>query len=78
LEQGKYYLQLAAFSRAEAVEQELSKIDKSYPLAVQAGGSPERPLYRVLVGPVNLGESGALLLRFKGNGWGDAFIRNGS
>jgi cell division septation protein DedD len=78
LEQGKYYLQLAAFSRAEAVEQELSRIDKSYPLAVQAGGSPEQPLYRVLVGPVNLGESGALLLRFKGNGWGDAFIRNGS
>jgi cell division septation protein DedD len=78
LERGKYYLQLAAFSHAESVEQELSKIDKVYPLAVQADGSPDRPLYRVLVGPVNLGESGALLLRFKGTGWGDAFIRNGS
>ncbi|MDR2027986.1 MAG: SPOR domain-containing protein [Treponema sp.] len=78
LEQGKYYLQLAAFSRTESVEQELSKIDKVYPLAIQPGGSPERPLYRILVGPVNLGESGALLQRFKGKGWGDAFIRNGS
>jgi cell division septation protein DedD len=78
LERGKYYLQLAAFSRAESVEQELSKIDKVYPLAIQADGSPDRPLYRVLVGPVNLGESGALLQRFKGTGWGDAFIRNGS
>jgi hypothetical protein len=75
LEQGKYYLQLGAFSKAEAVELELNKIGRAYPLAVQNGGSPENPVYRILLGPVNLGESGALLRRFKGSGYGDAFIR---
>jgi hypothetical protein len=75
LEKGKYYLQLGAFSQPEAVELELSKIGRAYPLAVQYGGSPENPLYRILLGPVNLGESGALLQRFKGSGYRDAFIR---
>jgi hypothetical protein len=75
LEQGKYYLQVGAFSRAEAVESELNKIGKTYPLAVQNGGSPDNPVYRILLGPVNLGESGALLRRFKGSGYQDAFIR---
>jgi hypothetical protein len=75
LERGKYYLQLGAFSKAEAVELELARIGSAYPLAVQNGGSPEHPVYRILLGPVNLGESGALLRRFKGSGYGDAFIR---
>ncbi|MDR2186130.1 MAG: SPOR domain-containing protein [Treponema sp.] len=75
LEQGKYYLQLGAFSRAEAVESELNRIGRTYPLAVQSGGSPESPVYRILLGPVNPGESGALLRRFKGSGYRDAFIR---
>jgi hypothetical protein len=35
-------------------------------------------VYRVLVGPVNLGESGALLQRFKRSGYKDAFIKQGS
>jgi cell division septation protein DedD len=75
LEKGKYYLQLGAFSKPDLVESALTRIGGAYPLAVQAGGSPERPLYRILVGPVNLGESSALLQRFKGNGYRDAFVR---
>jgi hypothetical protein len=78
LEKGKYYLQLGAFSKAEAVEPELTRIGKTYPLTVQNSGSREKPVYRILLGPVNLGESGALLQRFKGIGYGDAFIRSGS
>ncbi|QQO08057.1 SPOR domain-containing protein [Breznakiella homolactica] len=78
LEQGKYYLQLGAFSYADSVENELSKIGRAYPLAVQIGGTGTKPLYRILVGPVNLGESGALLQRFKTIGYGDAFIRQES
>jgi hypothetical protein len=70
-----YYLQLRAFSKTELVQAELTRLGDSYPLAVQAGGSPEKPLYRVLVGPVNLGESSALLRRFKGSGYGDAFVK---
>jgi hypothetical protein len=75
LEKGKYYLQLAAYTLPELVETELLKISTVYPLAVQEGGNAEKPLYRILIGPVNLGESGALLQRFKVSGYRDAFIR---
>jgi hypothetical protein len=75
LEKGKYYLQLAAYTLPELVETELLKISTVYPLAVQESGSAEKPLYRILIGPVNLGESGALLQRFKVSGYRDAFIR---
>jgi cell division septation protein DedD len=75
LEKGKYYLQLGAFSRPESVESAIAAMDKTYPLAVQSGGNSENPLYRILVGPLNLGESGAALQRFKVSGYKDAFVR---
>jgi cell division septation protein DedD len=78
LERGKYYLQIGAFSRTEPVESLIAKVGNGYPLAVQNGGSEEKPVYRLLIGPVNLGESGALLQRFKSIGYGDAFVRQGS
>ncbi|MDR2485666.1 MAG: SPOR domain-containing protein [Treponema sp.] len=78
LEKGKYYVQLAALSKSELVEPELSKIGRAYPLTVQAIGDMEKPLYRILLGPINLGESGALLQRFKGIGYKDAFVRQGT
>lgn len=78
LEKGKYYLQLGAYHRAELVEPELSRIDSAYPLSVEHTGSPDRPLYRILLGPMNLGESGALLQRFRGIGYHDAFLRVGT
>jgi hypothetical protein len=83
LEKGKYYVQLVAFSKTELIEPELSKIGRSYPLAIQIyenppKGSREHPLYRILLGPMNLGESGAMLQRFKGIGYTDAFVRQGS
>jgi hypothetical protein len=77
LEPGKYYLQLGAYSKTEAVEREITKIEKNLPLAVQCTGSADKPLYRILVGPVNHGESGALLQRFRGIGYTDAFVRRG-
>lgn len=75
LEKGKYYLQLRAFGRIELVEAELSRIGKNYPLVIQPSG--DGSIYRILLGPVSLGESGALLQRFKGSGYEDAFIRQG-
>ncbi|MDR0689895.1 MAG: SPOR domain-containing protein [Spirochaetaceae bacterium] len=78
LEPGQYYLQLGAFGMIELVEAELSRIGKNYPLVIQGGGNPQTPLYRILLGPVNLGESGALMQRFKSLGYEDAFIRQGS
>jgi hypothetical protein len=76
LEWGKYYLQLGLYSRPEMVEAELSRIGQRYPLAVQNAGSPGSPLYRILLGPVSKGESGALLQRFKSLGYTDAFVRS--
>ncbi|MDR2663419.1 MAG: SPOR domain-containing protein [Treponema sp.] len=78
LEHGKYYLQIGAYSKTEIVEQELAKVEGSYPLAVQCAGTAGRPVYRILIGPVNQGESGALLRNFRGRGYKDAFIRRGN
>ncbi len=78
LERGKYYLQLGAFSKTDSVEQVITNVGKSYPLSVQPAGTTSSPVYRVLLGPVNLGESAALLQRFKTIGYKDAFIRQES
>ncbi|MDR2553485.1 MAG: SPOR domain-containing protein [Treponema sp.] len=77
LETGKYYLQIGAYGRVELVEKELARIEKTYPLAVQCTKSNEKPVYRILIGPVNQGESGALLRSFKIKGYDDAFVRRG-
>jgi hypothetical protein len=78
LEVGRYYLQVIAYNRLEQVESAVSTIGQAYPLSVQSAGTSENPIYRLLIGPLNLGESGALLQRFKGLGYKDAFIRQGS
>jgi hypothetical protein len=77
LEKGKYYLQIAAYSKAETVQSEIVKIDSNLPVAIMNAGSAEKPIYRILIGPVNLGESGALLQRFRPS-YKDAFVRLGS
>jgi hypothetical protein len=75
LEKGGYYLQLGAYSKPEILESSVGRVGRQYPLSVQPAGSPDRPIYRLLLGPVNLGESGALLKRFKSSGYRDAFVR---
>ena len=74
LERGKYYLQIAAYSNAESVNPEISKIDKRIPIAVMDAGTTEKPLYRVLLGPLSIGEAGALLQRYRST-YSDAFVR---
>jgi cell division septation protein DedD len=78
LEQGQYYVQLRAYNRKDQLEDAAATIGRAFPLAAQSVGTQDSPLFRLLVGPVNLGESGALLQRFKGIGYKDAFIRQGS
>jgi hypothetical protein len=75
LDKDKYYLHLGAYTRVELAEAALSRIEEFYPLVVQTGGTFEKPLYRILLGPVNLGEGGALLQRFKRGGYRDAFLK---
>jgi cell division septation protein DedD len=76
LEIGKYYVQIAAYSNAEAVNPEISRIDNRLPIAVMDVGTPEAPLYRVLIGPLTLGEAGAIVQRFRST-HRDAFVRVG-
>jgi cell division septation protein DedD len=75
LEKNKWYVQVALYGKAEYVEDEISRIGMSYPLAIQNVGTDTSPLFRVLLGPLNQGESGAMLQRFKSLGYADAFVR---
>jgi len=75
LEKDMYYLQLGAFTKLDLIESAISKLDKSYPVRIQRSIVGSGEVYRILVGPVNLGESAALLQRFKRSGYQDAFIR---
>jgi hypothetical protein len=78
LEKGKYYVQIGAFTRTDALETAAARwFSQNFPLAVQSGGSADSSVYRLLVGPLNAGESGAILLQVKSS-YPDAFVRNGS
>ena len=76
LEQGKWYVQLAAYKRVDHVEDEISRIGTAYPVAVQNVGTDTNPMFRILLGPLNQGESGAMLQRVKSIGYADAFVRH--
>ena len=76
LDRGMYYLQVAAYARSEAVNQEISRIDSNLPVKIMNAGSSVEPVYRILIGPLNLGESGAILERFR-HTHRDAFLRYG-
>jgi len=73
LDRGKYYVQVAAMS-PDLVEGALRQIDRSYAPVVFKGADN---LYRILIGPLNQGESAAVLSRFKSIGYKDAFVRKG-
>ncbi|MDR3124089.1 MAG: SPOR domain-containing protein [Treponema sp.] len=75
LERGKRYVQIGAFTRSDTLETAVSRANRSYPMAIQTDGANNAPVYRLLIGPLNAGESAAVLRRVKGNGFPDAFIR---
>ena len=75
LEQG-WYVQIAAYSRLELANDESSRLGMTYPLVIQRVDTDTTTLFRVLLGPLNQGESGAMLQRVKSIGYKDAFVRN--
>jgi hypothetical protein len=77
LEKGKHYIQVAAYSKTESAEYELSRLDNTLPRAVMGAVVDGKQVYRVLIGPVNIGESGAILQRYKPI-YKDAFLRLGT
>jgi hypothetical protein len=75
LDRGSYYVQLAALDSPESVEATVRQIDRSFQPKVFKDTDNR---YRVLLGPLNQGESAAVLQRFKTIGFRDAFVRRGS
>jgi len=72
LARGSYYVQLASFDSAESVQNSINRIDQHYEPKVYKDGDK---WYRILLGPLNQGESAAVLARFKSIGYKDAFVR---
>jgi hypothetical protein len=73
---GKQYVQIGAFARQDTLESAIGRAGWSYPRAVQTGGSGGATVYRLLIGPLNPGESAAVMRRVRSSGFPDAFIRN--
>jgi len=74
LDSGRYYVQLGAMT-GDTVENVVRQIDKRYDPVVFRDRDN---LYRILIGPLNQGESAAVLQRFKSIGYTDAFVRRGN
>jgi hypothetical protein len=75
LEDGKQYVQIGAFTRPDTLETAVARARRSYPLAVQTGGSNTTLVYKLLIGPLNAGESAAVAQSVRNGGFPDAFIR---
>jgi len=75
LDRGRYYVQIFALDSPDQVEPAVRQIDRSYQPVVYKDGDN---WYRILLGPLNQGESAAVLQRFKSIGFRDAFVRRGS
>lgn len=74
LEKG-WYVQIGAYSSQDIASKAIQNIETNYPFAIQAINSGGNVMYRLLLGPLNQGESAAALQRFKSIGYSDAFIR---
>lgn len=71
LDKGAYYVQFATFSSKTRVEDALKKYGVDYPMAFV----PSRKATQAMIGPLTMDEYGAVLARFKSDGFGDAFLR---
>jgi len=76
-ERGSHYVQIGAYEKTQTVESEISKIDKNLPVAVMETvlktGNTEKLVYRVLIGPLNPGNSGVVFQKYRAI-YKDAFL----
>ena len=76
LDRGQYYVQIASIPE-NSVENTLRQFDQQF-LRYNPGVYRDRDnSYRILIGPLNQGESAAILARFKSIGYRDAYVRRG-
>ena len=74
LESGKYYVQIATYSKVENVEKILSIYGNNYPIVCyQPSGRSD---YQVMIGGLNKDEYAIVLERFRKAGYKDAFLRS--
>jgi hypothetical protein len=76
-DKGSYYVQIGAYEKTQTVESEILKVKENLPMAVMKTvakiGNVERLVYRILIGPLNLGESKTVLQKYKAI-YKDAFL----
>ncbi|MCX7656676.1 MAG: SPOR domain-containing protein [Treponemataceae bacterium] len=75
LERGNYYIQLGSFRSPAALEGAIAKLNPRYPAVVQVSENKGELTYRLFVGPLNQGESIAVLQQMKRLGYKDAFVK---
>jgi hypothetical protein len=77
LKAGEFYLQLAAYATESIAQETIKSLAATYPVGVLPPAEKGKPLYRVVVGPLNRAESGTLLNWFRFRGFPDAFLKTG-
>jgi rare lipoprotein A (peptidoglycan hydrolase) len=70
-----YFVQLGAYSTRTLAEKLAGDLTKNYSVTILPASSGGRNFYKVLVGPLNVDESGTLLYQFRSRGFKDAFIK---
>ena len=74
LRNGGYYLQLGRYSSVDVLYSQIEQISDSYPSIVLTEGNREDQTYKLLIGPISRDEKGVVMTRFRGLGYGDAFL----
>jgi rare lipoprotein A (peptidoglycan hydrolase) len=70
-----YFLQLGAYSTRNLAEKLAGDLDQTYSVTILPASSGDKRFFKVLVGPLNVDESGTLLYQFRSRGFKDAFIQ---
>jgi hypothetical protein len=70
-----YFVQLGAYSTRNLAEKLAGDLTQTYSVTILPASSGGRLFYKVLVGPLNVDESGTLLYQFRSRGFKDAFIQ---
>ena len=70
-----YFVQLGAYSTRNLAEKLAGDLTHSYSVTILPSSAGGRLFYKVLVGPLNVDESGTLLYQFRSSGFKDAFIQ---
>ena len=70
-----YFVQLGAYSTQGLAQKLAGDLNRTYSVTILPASSGGRRFYKVLVGPLNVDESGTLLYQFRSRGFKDAFIQ---